>query len=93
MGSPTDIAERYLRALSDHDLDAAAGLWAEDGVDRFVGEQVVVGPAGVRGYFDELYGAFPDFALEVLETTASEGRVAVRWRARGTFAGPGPRRG
>src|SRR6202042_3213563 len=37
----------------------------------------------------ELFGAFPDFAIEVIELTTGRGRTAVRWRASGTFAGPG----
>jgi hydroxyacylglutathione hydrolase len=89
MASATEIAKRYFKALGDRDLDAAAACWAPDGVDRFVGQQDVVGPAGVRQYFGALFGAFPDFSLEVLDATTSRNRTAVRWRARGTFAGPG----
>jgi hypothetical protein len=53
MPSSTEIAERYFRALGERDLDAAVGLWAATGIDRFVGLEEVVGPAGVRGYFEE----------------------------------------
>jgi steroid delta-isomerase-like uncharacterized protein len=88
-GSPTEVVQRYFQALSDHDLGAAAACWAERGVDRFVGQQEVVGPGGVRRYFEALFAAFPDFSFQVLETTGDENRVAVRWRASGTFAGPG----
>lgn len=86
--SRTEIAKRYFRALSDHDLEAAGRCWAESGVDRFVGQQDVVGPAGVQQYFRDLLAAFPDFTIEILETTSSRHRTAVRWRATGTFAGP-----
>jgi glyoxylase-like metal-dependent hydrolase (beta-lactamase superfamily II)/predicted ester cyclase len=48
-----------------------------------------VGPDGVRAYFSAVFAAFPDFTLEVLECTSARQRTAVRWRARGTFAGPG----
>ena len=89
MASPTEIAKQYFAALDEHDLDRAGELWAPDGVDRFVGSQEVVGPAGVRAYFGAIFAAFPDFSLEVVESTASRQRTAVRWRARGTFAGPG----
>jgi steroid delta-isomerase-like uncharacterized protein len=91
--SRTEIARRYFRALNEHDLDAAGRCWAEDGVDRFVGQEEVVGPAGVRQYFRELLAAFPDFSVEVLDATSSRQRTAVRWRARGTFAGPASYRG
>jgi steroid delta-isomerase-like uncharacterized protein len=89
MASPTEIAKQYFAALNEHDLDRAGALWAPDGVDRFVGTQEVVGPDGVRAYFSAIFAAFPDFTLEVLECTSARQRTAVRWSARGTFAGPG----
>ena len=89
MASPTEIAKRYFQAVADRDVEAMVGCWAPGGIDRFVGQQEVVAPDGVREYFSSLFAAFPDFLLEVVDTTASRTRVAVRWRARGTFAGPG----
>lgn len=89
MASSTEIAKRYFGALNDHDLDRATALWAPDAVDRLVGGVELNGPEGVRGYFSALFAAFPDFSLEVLECTTSRQRTAVRWRAQGTFAGPG----
>lgn len=81
---------RYFDAIAARDLEAMVACWQPEGVDRFVGEQTLIGPEQVRGYFAELFGAFPDLHFEVLETTGDGGnRTAVRWRARGTFAGPG----
>ena len=87
--SASQVARRYFEALAAHDLDTAVACWAPGGVDRFVGQQELIAPDGVRQYFDELYAAFPDFSFEILDVIASGRRVAVRWRARGTFAGPG----
>ena len=42
-----------------------------------------------RAFFSDLFDAFPDWRLSVVETVAEGDGVAVRWRARGTFAGPG----
>jgi hydroxyacylglutathione hydrolase len=89
MASATEIAKLYFEALNAHDLDQATALWAPDAVDRFVGDQEVVGPDGVREYFSGVFAAFPDFTIEVLDCTTSRQRTAVRWHARGTFAGPG----
>lgn len=89
MADSAEIANRYFEALNGHDLDAAGSLWAESGVDRFVGKPEVVGPAAVRPYFKELFDAFPDFSRAVLESVPANDRVTIRWRARGTFAGPG----
>jgi steroid delta-isomerase-like uncharacterized protein len=85
----SEVARRYFAALNAHDLDAAAACWERGAIDRFVGEQELVAPEGVRDYFAVLWGAFPDFSIEIIEMTTSHARTAVRWRGRGTFAGPG----
>ena len=89
MATTAEIARAYFAALAAHDLDAAVACWKPGAIDRMVGAQDLVAPDGVRGYFTEIFEAFPDFAFEVLELTAGRTRVAVRWRATGTFAGPG----
>jgi hydroxyacylglutathione hydrolase len=89
MASTSEIAKRYFAALNAHDLDAATALWQTGAIDRFVGQQDLPAPEGVRAYFSALYDAFPDFTLEIIELTTYRGRSAVRWTARGTFAGPG----
>jgi steroid delta-isomerase-like uncharacterized protein len=89
MASTTDIARRYFEALAAHDIEGALAYWAPGGIDRFVGQQELIAPEGVRQYFTELFDAFPDFKFEILDTTTYRNRSAVRWRARGTFAGPG----
>jgi predicted ester cyclase len=89
LASTSDIAKRYFAALSAHDLDVAVACWKPGSIDRFVGGQDLVAPEGVRAYFAELFAAFPDFELEVVELTTARNRTAVRWRAHGTFAGPG----
>jgi steroid delta-isomerase-like uncharacterized protein len=91
MSSPSDLARRYFEAIGARDLDAAMGMWAPGGVERVVGQRELTAPDDVRAFLTELHGAFPDLAWEVLDLIGSEGtnRVAVRWRAKGTFAGPG----
>ena len=89
MASTSDIAKHYFAALSGHDLDAAVACWKPGSIDRFVGGEELVAPEGIRAYFGELFAAFPDFELEVVELTTARNRTAVRWRAHGTFAGPG----
>ncbi|MEI6446818.1 MAG: ester cyclase [Actinomycetes bacterium] len=84
-----EVAERYFAAAAARDPEAMAALWSDDGVDRLVGMADLPGPEGVKAYFTEVFSAFPDFDFEVLSMTAEEDRCAVRWRATGTFAGPG----
>ena len=85
----TSVARRYFDALGSHDLDAALACWKPGAVDRLVGQQELVAPDGIRKYFSELFEAFPDFDLEVIDEVVGGDKTAVRWRASGTFAGPG----
>src|SRR3954470_23280133 len=85
----TAVALRYLEALAARDLDAAVACWAPGAVDTVVGDQDLIAPEGIRGYFGELFAAFPDFTFEVRSTVTEDERCAVLWRAAGTFAGPG----
>jgi glyoxylase-like metal-dependent hydrolase (beta-lactamase superfamily II)/predicted ester cyclase len=89
MATTAEIARRYFDALSAKDLDAATACWSPGSIDRMVGAQDLVAPDGIRAYFSELFEAFPDFAIEIVELTTYRARTAVRWRAVGTFAGPG----
>jgi glyoxylase-like metal-dependent hydrolase (beta-lactamase superfamily II)/predicted ester cyclase len=89
MASTSEVARQYFEALGRHDLDAAVDCWAPGAIDRFVGQQELIAPDGVRQYFSELFAAFPDFGFEILDLTTYRNRTAVRWRARATFAGPG----
>jgi steroid delta-isomerase-like uncharacterized protein len=89
MATTAEIARRYFAALSARDLDAATACWGPGAIDRMVGAQDLVAPDGIRAYFSELFEAFPDFAIEIVELTTYRARTAVRWRATGTFAGPG----
>jgi steroid delta-isomerase-like uncharacterized protein len=89
MASTSEIAKRYFQALGAHDLDKALDCWAPGGVDNLVGQQELIAPEGIREYFSALFEAFPDFKFEILDMTTSRNRSAVRWRATGTFAGPG----
>jgi steroid delta-isomerase-like uncharacterized protein len=89
MASSSVVARSYFDALTRHDLDAAVACWREGAVDRLVGQVELTAPDGIRTYFSELFAAFPDFKLEVLDVTTHRERCAVRWQAKGTFVGPG----
>src|SRR5215203_1982407 len=93
MAQTEDVARRYFGAIDARDLDGLVDCWAPGGIDRFVGDQEVVAPDGVREYFREVFAAIPDSRMEVLDVTVQDDRAAVRWRINGTFAGPGPFQG
>ena len=71
----------------------AALLRAPTAADHLHG---VAGPVGARGCARSSPSCSrrsPTARFEVLETVAEDDRAAVRWRARGTFAGPGSFKG
>jgi len=82
-----EVARRYFGAIALQDLAAAEACWAAGGIDHLapVGELVV--PEGWRAYFEELFSAVPDFRYEVADMISEGDRVAVHWRASGTFSG------
>ncbi len=81
-----EVGLRYYDAIARRDLDAAAACWAPGGIDHVapVGELRV--PDEWRVYFGSLFAACPDFRYEVLGVVSEGDRVAVQWRAGGTFA-------
>ncbi len=89
MANAAEIATQYFEAVGRHDLDAAVAVWHPGGTDRLVGDRELTAPHEIRAYFGEIFAAFPDFAMRIIEITADEERAAVRWRAQATFAGPG----
>jgi hydroxyacylglutathione hydrolase len=85
----TRVVREYFAALGRAERDAQQRYYAQDAQANLHG---ILGPTGreeVAAFFSDLYDAFPDWRLSVVETVAEGDGVAVRWRARGTFAGPG----
>jgi glyoxylase-like metal-dependent hydrolase (beta-lactamase superfamily II)/predicted ester cyclase len=83
------VVREYFGALTRGESDAPVRFYAPDGVGHIHG---VIGPAPPEEsvtFFSELFDAFPDWHFEVLDLIAEGDKAAVRWRARGTFAGPG----
>lgn len=83
------VAREYFQGLGRADSSTPQRLYAPGAQTHIHG---VVGPTGADGmkaFFDEVFAAFPDWRFEVLDLVAEGERAAVRWRARGTFAGPG----
>jgi steroid delta-isomerase-like uncharacterized protein len=87
-----DVAAAVFRGLSAGDVSVLEQHVAPDAVDDFVAVGQFHGRASIRGFFEELFTAFPDFRLEV-DRIVGDGDVAVvQWEASGTFTG-GPFQG
>lgn len=83
------VVREYFDGLAEQDLDRALAVWKPGSVDRMYGMGDLDAPQGIRRYFGDLFAAFPDFRFEVLELVGSGEHAAARWRAKGTFTGPG----
>ncbi len=83
---PSELARRWVRALSEHDLDRVADCFAEDYIDEAParrGEQVH-GRDEVRRNFGRLFAELPDLRAEALATATNGQRVWIEWRMYGT---------
>jgi glyoxylase-like metal-dependent hydrolase (beta-lactamase superfamily II)/predicted ester cyclase len=87
VSAATEVGERYFAAVAARDIDAMLACWAPDGVEIISGERISL-PDGFRDYFGQVFGAFPDLTLTVLDTIVRRDRFVCRYRLTGTFAGP-----
>jgi predicted ester cyclase len=81
------VVREYFDALLAKDLDRAVATWKPGSQDRLYGFADIVAPHGIRDYFAGLFGAVPDFTIEVDSMVAEGDQVAVHWHAAGTFDG------
>ena len=85
-----EIAESYFEAVAARDVEAMIAHWDPDGGGYIHGMIDVRVPDTYRGWFADMFAAFPDLRFEVLDIVANGDKAAVRWRASGTFTGPVP---
>ncbi len=83
------VARRYFDAVAARDVEGMVACWRPGAIDRLHGQGDFDVPDGLRRWFTELFAALPDTTFEVISMTTQDDRCAVRWRMRGTFAGPG----
>jgi ketosteroid isomerase-like protein len=81
------VARALFTAISDHDLDAVAALWATGGIESLPGMGEVTAPDGVRAFLSDLFAALPDYRIEPIDVLASGELVAVHFQVAGTFVG------
>lgn len=83
---PQQVAERWVNALSRHDLDAAVDCFAADYSDQAPARrgEVVQGRETVRENFARLFTDIPDLHAELLGSVADGQTVWMEWRMSGT---------
>ncbi len=82
-----DVARAYFEAVGRRDLDAMTAFYVPGGVGEIYGLVRFEAPTSYRAWFGNLFAAFPDFEMEIVEVVAEGEKAAVRWRATGTFNG------
>jgi steroid delta-isomerase-like uncharacterized protein len=85
--TPADVARATFDAVIRKDLDGIVACGAPDYVDDFVPVGQFRGHDAVRGFFRELYAAFPDFEMTVDRIVADDATAAVQWHLSATFSG------
>jgi steroid delta-isomerase-like uncharacterized protein len=82
-----EVARSYFDAISRRDLEAMVAHYSDDVVVDFLGLGVRRGPAEMRDFFSELFGALPDGEMIVERIVGGDGVAMVEWRLHGTFEG------
>ncbi len=87
--SSAEVAQAYFACVTSRDPEGMVACWKPGKIDHLHGMADLRAPDQVREWFGNLFKAFPDMEFEVLDTVAAGDKVAVRWRASGTFNGEG----
>jgi steroid delta-isomerase-like uncharacterized protein len=83
-----DIAMASVQGVIARDLDQiVAPSHPDDYLDDFVAIGEFRGRDAVRGFFAEIFAAFPDFEFTVERVVGDDQTVAVKWHAEATFTG------
>ncbi len=83
------VGRAYFEAVGRRDLDAMTAFYEPGGVGEIHGLVRLVAPDSFRVWFGDLFRAFPDFEMQILDVLASGEKVAVHWRITGSFDGSG----
>ncbi len=84
-----DVARAYFETIARRDLDTMTQFYEPGGTGEIHGLVLLTVPGTYRKWFGELFRAFPDFQMEILDVVGGGEVAAVRWRATGTFDGEG----
>ena len=84
-----DVARAYFETVGRRDLDAMTQFYEPGGTGEIHGLVMLTVPGTYRQWFGELFRAFPDFRMEILDVVGAGEVAAVRWCATGTFNGEG----
>jgi steroid delta-isomerase-like uncharacterized protein len=81
------LIRNHFEALANHDLQAVAAGWREDGVEELIPTGVLRGREVIIRNLADMYAAVPDMETTVTNLIAGDKQAAVEWRMKGTFSG------
>lgn len=87
IAEPATVARAYFKAVAARDLDLMETFYEPGAVGEIHGLVALEVPEPYRTWFGNLFSAFPDFRFETLDVIGDGEKVAVHWRATGTFDG------
>ena len=85
--TPREVAQAIFDDLAKGDLSTIDRYVDELAVDDFVAIGQYHGREAIRGFFQELFTAFPVFRIEVERIVADDRTAVVQWEASGEFTG------
>jgi len=85
--APREVAQALFDGVIKGDLTPMDTYTHPECVDDFVAIGRFNGRDAIKGFFDELFTAFPDYRIEVERITADDDGAVVQWEATGTFTG------
>jgi steroid delta-isomerase-like uncharacterized protein len=86
MPSNAELVNALFDRLNAHDVPGLRELWVADGVERFP-DRECNGVEEIARHFEALFGAVPDFHMEIQGMLEQGDQVFVRWRLTGTHTG------
>ena len=87
VATPLKVARAIFDALSKKDLDTLSEFHTDETVDDFVAIGEIRGKTSIRRFFEQLFGAFPDFEMTADRIVTDRSTAVVQWHATGTFSG------
>ena len=82
------LARAFEAAVNAHDLAAIEALVSPAYIEHQGMAEPMVGSEAVRGTFEALYAAFPDYRIDLEDVIVDGDRIAMRATQRGTQSGP-----
>lgn len=86
MNVPQDVAARWIRAMTEHNLDGATACFHPNYRDEAPARrgEIVNGRDQVRRNFERLFRDVPNLRAELLATAGSGDTVWMEWRMSGS---------